>query len=113
MFSALQSGAHITFDVNVKQAPSANVLLSMNCEGFGDKPGSCQESIDITKLLNNAASNQWQTLSIDLQCFAKQGINFGQMVSPFELSTTGSLSLGIANIIMAAPEPNQLNVSCE
>ena len=113
MFSSLQSGSYINFDVNIKQVPSTNVLLSMNCEGFGDESGSCQESIDITKLLNEAEINQWQTLSIDLQCFANQGINFGQMVSPFGLSTKGSLSLGIANIIMATPETGQLSMACD
>lgn len=113
MFSALQSESFLKFDVNLIQPPSAKVLLTMNCEGFGDKPGSCQESIDITKLLNNADINQWQTLGIDLQCFADKGIKFGQMVSPFELSTEGQLSLGIANIVMSAPETNQLTIACD
>ncbi len=113
MFSALQSESFLKFDVNLIKAPSATVLLTMNCEGFGDKPGSCQESIDITELLKNADINQWQTLGIDLQCFANKGIKFGQMVSPFELSTEGELSLGIANIVMAAPETNQLTMTCD
>jgi beta-glucosidase len=113
MFSSLQAGSHIIFDVNVIDAPSAKVLLTMNCEGFGDKPGSCQESIDITALLSKAGSDQWQTLSVDLQCFANQGIKFGQMVSPFELSTQGTLSLGLANIVMAPPETNELTMACD
>jgi hypothetical protein len=35
------------------------------------------------------------------------------MVSPFELSTPGTLSLGLSNIVMAPPESNTLTMACD
>lgn len=99
--TALQSGAHLQFDIKLKQPTEQDVLIAMNCEGFGDEKGSCHESINLQELLANTKLNQWQTLSISLKCFADKGIKFGQIVSPFDLTTVGKISIDIANIRMA------------
>ena len=110
MSTALQAGSYLQFDVKVFTSPTKSVALSMNCEGFGDKLGSCYESIDITALIADKHNSEWNTLAIDLQCFANKGIKFGQIVSPFELSTSGELSVQLSNIVMAPPPPGQLKV---
>ncbi|NVK24571.1 MAG: glycoside hydrolase family 3 protein [Gammaproteobacteria bacterium] len=99
--------------VNVKEKPSSSVEISLNCEGTGDAPGSCQESIDITELLTSLPENEWQELSIDLKCFADIGIKFSQVVMPFELTSAGSMSLGLADIKYVPNKAGEATMSCQ
>lgn len=106
MSTSLQAKAYLQFDLKLLQPVSKPVALAMNCEGFGDQPGSCYESVDITKLLLAAEENRWTRLAVDLNCFAEQGIKFGQIVSPFELISQGQISVALANIQMV-PLPDE------
>ena len=112
MSTALQTGSYLQFDVMVKSQPEQAVTLSMNCEGFGDRPGSCHEGVEITHLLRSVQQNTWHNLAIDLKCFEQKGIKFGQIVSPYELSTKGKLSVAISNILMTIPSETSTKLTC-
>ena len=112
MSTALQTGSYLQFDVMVKSQPEQAVTLSMNCEGFGDRPGSCHEGVEITHLLRSVQQNTWHNLAIDLKCFEQKGIKFGQIVSPYELSTKGKLSVAISNILMTIPSETSTKFTC-
>lgn len=89
------------------------VLLSMNCESLSDAKGSCRGDVDITAALNKIPQSQWGDLSIDLNCFAKQGVQFDKIVVPSELRSKGSLALSISNIYFAANTAKSASVQCE
>jgi len=89
------------------------VLLSMNCESLSDKVGSCRAAVDITNALNKTSQSQWAELSVDLNCFAKQGVQFDKMVVPFELHSKGVLTLSMSNIHFEANTAKSANVQCE
>src|SRR5690606_3662705 len=86
-----QKGA-LVFDVRLLQPSSAPVQLQMACLGAG-----CVQNIDITTLVNASPVNDWNELSVDLTCFAKQGIRFAEVTRAFALETSGTLELQVAN----------------
>ena len=85
----LGSEAVLSMQVRVEQAPSAVVKVIMNCESEGDTPGACHSEVDISEQLRTLPANVWQALSIDSQCFTKQGFKLAHTVVPFELTTQG------------------------
>lgn len=109
----LQAKSSLSFMYRVDAKPTEKVAVTMNCEGTGDAPGSCQSSIDVTSQLQNAETEQWQTMSIDIQCFADKGIKFDQIVRPFEISTKGKVTLGLADVKFVPNSAEQATISCQ
>ncbi len=52
----------------------------------------------MTKELQAAPVGQWRHAKAPLACFAKSGADLGRVTTPFYLTTTGQLDLGVANI---------------
>ncbi|WP_421132788.1 glycoside hydrolase family 3 protein [Alteromonas sp. A079] len=88
----------LTMSVNRHSAITAPLTIGMNCEGEGDAPGSCSTQINISEQLNALPIDTWSTLSVDLQCFANQGIDFSGLVVPFEVGSAGSASISVADV---------------
>ena len=101
--------------VSVKRtAPvTADVVLSMNCEGVSDSAGSCRGAVDINEALNKAPLNEWFDLSVDLNCFTKQGVKFDKIVVPAALESAGALTLSISNIFFKANTAESASIRCE
>lgn len=102
----------LTFNVSRHSAMTSPVLLSMNCEGEGDEPGSCSARIDISEQLNALPQDTWSTVSIDLQCFVDAGIDFSGVVVPFEIGSAGKASLSVADIQLAPKTDGVTELSC-
>ncbi|WP_111642172.1 glycoside hydrolase family 3 protein [Marinimicrobium alkaliphilum] len=81
----LQEGAVLHLDYRVYKAPTASVMMAMNC---GE---SCGGALDITEHLS--AEDDWQTLSIELACFEQAGVEPALVLTPFSLQTQGELDL--------------------
>ncbi len=113
LYNDLMVKSAIHFLLRVDTKPTAPVLLTINCEGTGDQPGSCEESVDITNILQALPSEQWQPMSIDLACFAEQGVKFEQIVSPFGITSTGKLQLALANIEYVPNSAAEAKISCQ
>ena len=79
-------------EYRVDQAPTGEVRLGVN-----------DASVPITGFLRAAAPGQWTTLSVPLQCFAKAGADFRQVLRPFTLSTAGRLRLAVSDIRLQHP----------
>ncbi|KXJ61367.1 MAG: beta-glucosidase [Alteromonas sp. Nap_26] len=103
----------LTFNVSRHSAMTSPVLLSMNCEGEGDEPGSCSARIDISEQLNVLPQDTWSNVSIDLQCFVDAGIDFSGVVVPFEIGSAGKVSLSVADIQFAPKASNISDVLCD
>jgi beta-glucosidase len=85
-------GLALGLDYRVQAAPSAGVMLGMGCGA------SCAGAIAITRVLASAPRRQWRHLDVPLACFALAGEDMSHVWTPFELQTSGKLTLGIANI---------------
>lgn len=99
--------------VNVQKFTDATANIFMNCEGTGDVAGSCHSGIDISDLIAKLPKDSWQPLSIDLQCFANAGINFSQIVKPFEMNLTGDTRIGVADIMFKPATAETATLSCQ
>jgi beta-glucosidase len=73
----------------------------------------CGGELNITNELKNSALNTWQTMSIDLTCFAKKGVDFARVTSPFIIKTAGELSVSVADISFKPQSDNIATVKCE
>lgn len=83
----------LQFDVKVIAAPSAPTQLELACLGKG-----CDASVDVTTALRESPAQQWQTHSVALTCFARQGLDFAHLSRAFSLLTKGSLEALVANV---------------
>lgn len=63
------------------------VLVAMAC---GDK---CSATQNISKALSAMPEGSWQQLHLNLECFAKQGVDFAQIGNVLTLQSQGALSL--------------------
>lgn len=113
LYNDLMVKSAISFLARVDEKPTEKVLLTINCEGTGDEPGSCEESIDITDALNGLTVGSWSEISVDLACFANKGVKFGQTVSPFGISSKGKLKLGLAEIKYVPNTAEKATISCQ
>ncbi|MCT6700173.1 glycoside hydrolase family 3 protein [Rheinheimera sp. 4Y26] len=63
------------------------VLVAMAC---GEK---CSATQNISKALSAMPEGSWQQLHLNLECFAKQGVDFAQIGNVLTLQSQGALSL--------------------
>ena len=112
LYNDLMVKSSISFLVRVDEKPTAPVQLTVNCEGTGDQPGSCEQNVELTDVLNNLTAGEWTEVSVDLNCFANKGVKFGQTVSPFGISSKGKLQLGLANIRYVPNTADKATISC-
>jgi beta-glucosidase len=57
--------------------------------------------------------NEWQTLSIDMACYANTGTIMSNLVVPFELSSKGKLKLSVADIKLEPNTAAEATISCQ
>nr|WP_268407581.1 exo 1,3/1,4-beta-D-glucan glucohydrolase [Alteromonas sp. a30] len=104
----LERQSALTFSINLLSPFSGPLLLNMQC----DAGEQCGASIDLSPLLNTLPRQQWQTLSIDLRCFEKQGMQFTHTVMPFSLSSQHQGQIGIADVQIVSKEAEKATLSC-
>ena len=109
----LVNGSALTFSVNRHSSIPSPVLLSMNCEGEGDTPGSCSAAVDISERMKALPMDAWSSVSIDLQCFVDKGINFAGLVVPFEIGTAGAMSFSVADIALSPNTADTADITCQ
>ena len=103
----IEANSALSFSYKVNQIPSSHTYLAMKCEQ------GCGGELDITNELENADFNTWQTMSIDLTCFAKKGVDFARITSPFIIKTAGELSVSVADISFEPQSAKSAVVKCE
>ena len=103
--SFVEKQGQLQMQIKVDKAGTSPLWVGMQC---GD---DCQGKLDITEQLNNDA--QWQTLNIDLACFAKQNVNLGQVFSPWQLSTEGDWQLSIAKLAVSTEHAQESAILCQ
>ena len=103
----IEANSALSFSYKINTMPTEQVQLGMKCEQ------GCGGELNITNELKNSALNTWQTMSIDLTCFAKKGVDFARVTSPFIIKTAGELSVSVADISFKPQSDNIATVKCE
>ena len=85
-------GGVLTMDLRLHRPPSDSVVLRMDC-GW-----PCSGAVDLTRVLKGMASNEWQTISVPVACFARRGVDLSRVNTPFLMATRGELLVDIAEI---------------
>lgn len=101
-----ESNGALHFNVRVETPPAQEVMLRMDCHY------PCSGGVDLTKVLQTMPSNQWQSVSVNLNCFAQSGAELSQINTPFLIGTAGELSLEVSHIVIAADEQAGQQINC-
>ena len=101
----LEANAVLSFQLKVEENAGANISLTMDCEG------DCESVLDISELVKEAPQNTWQEVNIPLTCFQQNGLNVSQVTSPFTLSTSDKLTIGLSDISLL-PFPDKTELKC-
>ena len=87
--------AALVFDTVVTRAPTAPVVLAMEC-GHG-----CGAALDVTALFAKAGAAP-RTLKVPVACFAARGLDSGRVDVPFSIATTAPFEAAFARIRITA-----------
>jgi len=104
----LAAESALTFDIKLSKNFTDNIMLSMYCYNK-DK---CVASQNITGLLDQLPLNEWYTISVDLVCFSKNGVNLADVTTAFELSSAGQLEISLANIALIPNQKGRSSINC-
>jgi len=103
----IEANSALSFSYKINTMPTEQVQLGMKCEQ------GCGGELNITNELKNSALNTWQTMSVDLTCFTKKGVDFARVTSPFIIKTAGELSVSVADIGFEPQNAKSATVKCE
>ena len=99
---ARETNAELSLQVeySVRSAPTAVVTLGM--EGG---------SVPVTDTLRSSTKDEWKTLTVPLQCFARSGADMAKISTPLVLSTSGQLSIAVSDVRIASAQVPQTRCS--
>ncbi|WIY70817.1 exo 1,3/1,4-beta-D-glucan glucohydrolase [Aquidulcibacter paucihalophilus] len=89
----------LSFRYRVDAAPTDRVTLAVGAED----PAS-QHGLDLTPILTGTAIGQWRTVKVRLSCFRDAGADLTSLERPFQLTTSGRMTLSVSEIRLASNE---------
>lgn len=104
----IENDSALTVLVRKDQEFSEPVLLEMHCD-----EADCQKIVDISAVMKGFTIHEWQELSVDLNCFAEQGVNFGRITVPFGLSTLGQGIVSFSTMKLQPNKAQNATISCQ
>jgi beta-glucosidase len=113
LLSAIESKSALRFKVNVLDKPTKETFINTRCQKAESPDDNCGASIEITNELSALVGAGWSELSIDLACFKREGMNFGNLVVPFELASQGSLKVQLADVTYEPNYADKASISCQ
>jgi beta-glucosidase len=102
----LEAQASLQFDIKLIDSLPETLTLAMECGA------DCGAKIELATHLAGSI-NEWQTVSVDLQCFAQQGLNFANVFSPFILQAKQVTTVGLSDIKIVPHAANTATVHCK
>ncbi|WP_372626933.1 exo 1,3/1,4-beta-D-glucan glucohydrolase [Arsukibacterium sp.] len=110
------------FPADLRSYQEANSALVLQLKRTGNAPDSvllgmdcaqaCSSTIDIAPQLQAMADDSWQTISVDLGCFAAKGADFSQIFTPVSLATSAPLILSVADVRLVPGGATSATISC-
>jgi beta-glucosidase len=104
----IENDSALTVLVRKDQEFSESVILEMDCD-----EADCQKSVDISAVMKGFTIHEWQELSVDLNCFVKQGVNFGRVTVPFGITTTGQGVVSFATMKLQPNKAKSSTINCQ
>jgi beta-glucosidase len=104
--SYLEAGSALVMQLKRSGEVPDTVLLAMDCAA------NCSGSINIAPQLQALADDKWQSISVDLACFAQQGADFSQIFTPLSLATDDNMVLSFADVRLSPDMTGKANISC-
>lgn len=101
-----EAGSALVLQLKRSGAVPDSVMLGMDCAQ------GCSSALNIAPQLQAMADETWQTISVDLACFARQGADFSQIFTPVSLATTAPLVLNLADIRLKPAVAGDATISC-
>ncbi|MBN8430990.1 glycoside hydrolase family 3 C-terminal domain-containing protein [Microbulbifer salipaludis] len=102
----LAESSALMLDVRVDRKPSHSVTAEVRC---GD---GCVGALPLQSYLAELEPGSWASISIDLQCFAEQGADFGRVSEAFALASEEELNMAVANIRYVPGAAENAMVKC-
>ena len=102
----VEANGVISFDIKLNQALDNELILAM-CSG------ECGESINLANVVDSSLLSKWQSVSIDLKCFADKGVNFASLTSPFSLHSSGKASVSVSDIKFVPNKADEATFKCK
>ncbi|MFA0813344.1 glycoside hydrolase family 3 protein [Microbulbifer epialgicus] len=103
----LRERAALTLDIRVDQPVTKPFTAVIDC-GEG-----CVGKVPLQSSLQSLPAGRWTQFSIDLQCFAKTGVDFTQISSALRLESEGPTTLALANIKLVPEAAAKAVVKCK
>ena len=99
--------AALQFDIVIERPPEGPVSLTLAC---GE---ACQGEVEIGDLLRALPQQTLRTVKIALACFARKGLDFSSVTSPFGVLTSAPFAAAFANIAWVVDEaPDAAVLTC-
>lgn len=98
--ASMAQNSQLSMLVNVKEAPTADVLVGLNC---GTVDG-CKSVINIREQLTKMSKNTWNTLSIDAKCWSDKGISYAALNEGLNIISAGQMTVSFSAIGFVQPE---------
>ncbi|MBY5922336.1 glycoside hydrolase family 3 protein [Ferrimonas balearica] len=89
----LDGRSALSIELQVSAPLTDKLFVGMDCEG------DCQGEVELHEAINRLGG-KWGTVTIDLQCFAQQGVNFAKILSPFVLSADATTQLKLGEVAL-------------
>ncbi|MBY5993975.1 glycoside hydrolase family 3 protein [Ferrimonas balearica] len=89
----VEANSALTVEFQASQPIEGPLYLGMACEG------DCLGTLAVQDAINQL-DGQWGTISIDLACFAQQGVDFAKITSPFILGSEAPAALSFGTIML-------------
>ena len=104
----IENDSALTVLLRKDQEFSESVMLVMHCD-----EADCQKSVDISAVMKAFTIHEWQELSVDLNCFVKQGVNFGRVTVPFGITTAGQGVVSFSTLKLQANKAKNATINCQ
>lgn len=96
--SSIQNDAALVVDIRIIKAPKDLVELTMECNW----DWKCRSSLQLKSVFKKLPKNEWVSLPLPLQCFAKDDFDFSKVTSTFMLQTSDKMEIELGDIRLAA-----------
>ena len=103
--SLIEAKASLQFDIKLLSAGPELLDLSMEC---GE---ACIGKVSLTEFIAND-SQEWQNISVDLQCFAQQGVDFANVFAPFVLQANKGVIIAISDVSIVPQTAEHALINC-
>lgn len=99
----LEADAQLYFDVNIQTLDSP-VSLKMVCMD------ACENSLNLTPMLQQLEPGAWSTIALPLSCIAKQGVQLAKIMAPFELHSNSGTQFKISDVVIGQVSNEQHHI---